>query len=71
MYGNLKAEMARHEISQSDIARAINTTEKTAKNKLTGVTEFSFFETLKIRDSFFPNWDVEKLFSDEADRKGA
>ena len=71
MYGNLKAEMARCEISQSDIAKAINTTEKTVKNKLTGVTEFSFFETLKIRDSFFPAWDLEKLFSDEADRRGA
>lgn len=64
MYGNLKAEMARHEISTTDIASAIDVTDRTAKNKLTGKTEFLFSETIKIRDSFFPNWDIEKLFSD-------
>lgn len=71
MYGNLRAEMARREISRSDIAKAIGTTEKTVKNKMTGISGFSFYEALTIRDTFFSDWNVEKLFSDEADIKGA
>lgn len=65
MYGNLRAEMARREISRSDIAKAIGTTEKTVKNKMTGISGFTFFEVLIIRDTFFSDWNVEKLFSDE------
>ncbi|MCB6992929.1 transcriptional regulator [bacterium 210820-DFI.6.37] len=70
MYGNLKAEMARKEIGNAEVAQIINTTEKTVRNKLSGVTEFSFFETLKIRDSLFPGWSIEELFSDEEKKVG-
>lgn len=69
MYGNLRAELARKEMGVSDIAAVLGTTERTAKNKLSGKSEFSFFETIKIRDALFPSWNVEKLFSDEADRE--
>lgn len=65
MYGNLRAELARKGMGVSDIAKAIGTTERTAKNKLSGKSEFSLFETIKIRDAIFPGWSVEVLFSDE------
>lgn len=65
MYGNLKAEMARRDIRKTHIATVIGSTEKTVKNKLSGITEFSFFEAIKIRDALFEGWNLEDLFSDE------
>lgn len=68
MYGTLKAELARKELTVPIIAKTLGVTEKTIRNKLEGITGFTFFETLKIRDEFFPEWNVEDLFG-EADKK--
>ena len=70
---NLSAEMARYGVSNNDIQSLLSCTDKTVRNKLNGVTEFSFGEAMKIRDTFFPGIRLEYLFSpsDPADDKGA
>ena len=63
MYHNLEAEMARNDIDVSDIAKAISVNEKTVRNKMSGKTKFNFDETLMIKDTFFPNLDLQYLFA--------
>lgn len=63
MNANLYAEMKRFGVSVHDIQSAIGKTEKTVFNKLSGRTEFTFPETVVIRDSFFPSQRLEYLFA--------
>lgn len=60
---NLCAEMARNGISNADIQKVLGCTDKTARNKTSGVTEFSVSEALKVRDAFFPTLRIEYLFA--------
>ena len=60
---NLLAEMARYGITNADIQATLGCTDKTAKSKTTGVSEFSVSEAFKIRDTFFPGMRIEYLFS--------
>jgi len=68
---NLEAEMRRYGISCKDIAEHIVCSEKTARNKISGKSEFTFPEALKIRNDFFPSMRMEYLFAagDELDRQ--
>lgn len=69
---NLLAEMARYGVSNNDIQALLSCTDKTVRNKLNGVTDFSFGEAMKIRDTFFPGMRLEYLFSQEpGDDRGA
>lgn len=67
---NLSAEMARYGVSNIDIQNLLSCTDKTVRNKINGVTEFSVREAMKIRDVFFPGMKIEYLFAG-ADDKGA
>lgn len=62
MYPNLEAEMARNNVRNEDIAKAIKKDERTIRNKRSGATDFTWNETLIIRDVFFPNLQLEYLF---------
>jgi hypothetical protein len=64
MFPNLKAEMARQNISGLTISEFIGCTPKTFSSKLTGKTEFTRSEIFKIQKAFFPNLTVEYLFSE-------
>lgn len=66
MYNNLLAEMTRQKISKYDIAKRLNVSEKTARNYLNGKTKISWQDSLKIRNTYFPNLDMEYLFYDES-----
>ena len=66
MLHNLKAEMARSGIKNSDIAKAIAVNERSIRNKIMGATQFTFKETRKIRDTFFPNMSFEYLFEEDS-----
>lgn len=66
MFPNLKAEMARYNVSVQDIARVIEKTEKAVSGKLTGRTDFTWGEVLAIRNELFPNCSIDYLFSVEA-----
>ena len=65
---NLSAEMARYGVTKADIQRLLSCTDKTVRNKIGGMSEFSISEAFKIRDTFFPSLRVEYLFS-SADEK--
>lgn len=64
MYQNLKAEMARFGITNKNIAECIEINDQTVSNRINGNgAEFSFGETVKIRDQFFPGMRLEYLFT--------
>ena len=65
---NLSAEMARYGVTNADIQRLLSCTDKTVRNKIGGMSEFSISEAFKIRDTLVPSLRVEYLFS-SADEK--
>ncbi len=65
MYKNLKAEMARNSVRGKDIAKALGTRQATISSRLTGKTEFSYKEAKRIKDTFFPDVELEYLFEEE------
>lgn len=60
---NLAAEMARYGVTKSDIQRVLNCSDKTVNNKLTGVTDFTVPEALKIRNVYFEGYRIDYLFA--------
>lgn len=69
VFKNLRAEMARQGLTNIQVAKAIEVSEKTFRNKMYGRTEFTRSEMLKIQKSFFPNLTLDYLF--EFDEKTA
>lgn len=67
MFNNLLAEMARNKISKRDMAIHLGVSEKTIRNYIDGSTKISWLDTLKIKNTYFPNLSLEYLF--QADEK--
>ena len=67
---NLRAEMIRYGVSSSDIQALLSCTDKTVKNRLDGVSEFSVGDSMKIRDTFFPGLRLEYLFAQDSLPRG-
>ena len=65
MYRTLKAEMVRSDISVKQLAIRIGITERSLRNKINGVTAFTWSETLKIRKIVSPGMPLEDLFKSE------
>lgn len=65
MFPNIRAEMARKNLTMSDIAKGLKVNKRTLGNKLSGKTEFTWSEICRIKKSFFPTCSVEYLFSNE------
>ena len=63
MYRNLNAEMIRHSITSGDIASTIHKTERSARDKLAGRSDFTLSEILAIRKKHFPHMTLEYLFA--------
>lgn len=64
-YPNLKAEMARRNISVSEIAGAAGKSIPATSNNLNGRGSFTVDEAVKIRDKKFPEMSIDYLFSEE------
>lgn len=62
MYNNLFAEMARNRIKKKDITDCLCVGEKTLRNYLNGTSKISWNDAVKIRNTFFPDLDIEYLF---------
>lgn len=62
MYHNLRAEMARAGVKVSDLAEALDITEKTVSKKMRGETSFTIDECQIIRDTFFSGCTLDYLF---------
>lgn len=64
MYQNLKAEMTRYGVSNSDLASCLSINPQTVSNRINGNgAEFNFGECVKIRDTYFPSMRLEYLFA--------
>lgn len=61
MFPNLKAEMARYDITRAQIINALNITQKSYSNKMSGRTEFTLSEIKRIK-KMFPGLSLEYLF---------
>lgn len=66
MYCNLRAEMARKGLTIRDLAKTLGVRYATVCDKLNGKYKFYYDEAKKIKDTHFPECDIEYLF----DRKG-
>lgn len=67
MLTHLMTAMAAKNITTLAIAQLIGTTEKTAYNKLRGITDFTMQEALKIKLNLFPEYDLCYLFESVAE----
>lgn len=63
MYKNLKRALKEKKISTKDLAEFLEVTEKTAANKLNGITDFTYTEFSKICKFLFPEYNAEWLFA--------
>lgn len=66
MYRVLRGEMVKKGITISKLARQLNVTEKTLRNKINGKTEFLWSEVLEIRKIVSPDVSLEELFKFES-----
>lgn len=66
MLSNLKAEMARSNVSVGDVAIAVGKSYRTISDRLKGKVMFPIDEAISVRDTFFPGMDLEYLFATEA-----
>ena len=64
MYRNLLAEMVRRGLNADDIARAIEKSGRTARDKLSGKYPFYFDEAVRIKEAYFVGMDLEYLFAE-------
>lgn len=62
MFRTLRGEMVKADLSVSQLASKVNISEKSLRNKLNGVTEFTWNEVLEIRKIVSPNMQLEDLF---------
>lgn len=67
-YSNLKAEMARKDITIESMAQMLGIHRNSVANKLNGASSFSIEEAMKIRGIFFPDLEYKYLFA--PDRRG-
>lgn len=69
MLNNLKAEMARANVTIPDVAEAIKKSDRTVRERIKGHSCFSIWDAMVVRDAFFPGMDLEYLFA-HAERDG-
>lgn len=62
MLANLKAEMARKNITNTMIANILSTTNQTIINKINEVSQFDRKEMFLIYNTFFSNMNFTYLF---------
>ena len=64
MYTNLKNLLRQNKITIKEYAEFLNISEKTAINKITGVSEFNIKEYLRTCKLLFPQYNRDFLFED-------
>lgn len=62
MHRILKAEMVRADITIKQLAMKIGITERSLRNKINGVTEFTLSESIKIKNILSIEMSLEELF---------
>ena len=62
MFPTLNGEIANRGIQRTVIARTINISYSSFRNKMKGITPFTFEEACTIQERFFPDMDMRTLF---------
>lgn len=62
MFECLKREMLTQKISIHQLSEKVGVTEKTLRNKINGITDFTWPEVLKIRNLVASHLHLEELF---------
>ena len=62
MYRVLKGEMVKSNISIRELAFKVGITERSLRNKINGITAFTWNEVLEIRKTVSPSMALEELF---------
>ena len=65
MYLNLEVEILKHKIKKEEIAKVIDKTLNTLRQKMMGTSNFTYDEAVKIQETFFENYDLIELFKNE------
>lgn len=63
MLGNLEKARRDKNISLVDMADKLDVKSQTVRDKIDGKYDFKFGEALKIRDEFFPEYELVYLFT--------
>jgi len=67
MFPNLRAEMARKQITIKEIANTIGVGRAAASQKLSGKTPITLAEAFMIEKNYFPDSDIRYLFAELLD----
>lgn len=65
MYKNLQILMINNNVTEENLADALNLTIKAIQHRLKGNTEFKRSEMLIIKKQIFPNYSLDQIFDDE------
>lgn len=68
-YRNLKAEMARKDITIKDLMTVTGKSRPGISNNLNGRGRFTVEESLAIRRAYFPEMSIDYLFESDEDRE--
>lgn len=63
---NLRGEMAKRRVSIEDISGLLGIHRNSVANKVNGESPFSFEQSVKIQERFFPDLELKYLFRKEA-----
>ncbi len=66
MFPNLRAEMARKNITIKEIAEFLGKTDSWLDNRISGKASLPIIDGVRLRNKFFPEIDIEVLFSNSA-----
>lgn len=64
-YLTLIGEMAKQNVTKRDLSDLLGVHWNSITNKISGESDFSVTEAIKIRDRHFPEWEIENLFRRE------
>lgn len=71
MLSNLKAEMARYNVSVGDVAAVVGKSYRTISDRLKGKATFPIDEAILVKNEFFPEMGLEYLFKRDVGRSSA
>lgn len=63
MLSNLKAEMARADVTVAEIAALSGRSSRTISDRIKGKGQFPIQEAIEVKDAFFSGMDLEYLFA--------
>jgi len=69
-YPELVGEMAKRQLTRTEVAKSIGISTRALYAKLSGETDFTLSEASAIRNQFFPDMSQESLFA-RVDQQGS